>query len=319
MHSGLHTIWFRLILVLSLMWIVPGISVQSFMIGHAVGLKPPIHDDLFCVMFVGTSLFIAAVFMLWWRFISWTFGRITGTGCTTAAVMGHLLLWKPLWAAGCTEGFLLLGQSLSAGGLWMIITAYLWWGLAEGIVYWRKRAMSPSAVRLIYGMSLIPFIPGLWFLLILASGEFVFKNEKLSMAAAHLICGLIVVTWWLLIWRRAIIWTPTLVRRIGAMTVGYLLLGTLSSFLPDRPDWLTSMRITVPLMLTGLWFAITAWTWRTRMASGWIQPSEIKDVIKCASCGYSLIGLYESRCPECGRTRTLDELFEDMLAARHGI
>ena len=31
-------------------------------------------------------------------------------------------------------------------------------------------------------------------------------------------------------------------------------------------------------------------------------------VVHCPSCGYSLIGLNELRCPECGETFTIDEL-----------
>ena len=31
--------------------------------------------------------------------------------------------------------------------------------------------------------------------------------------------------------------------------------------------------------------------------------------VHCPSCGYSLVGLHQARCPECGWQTTLDELF----------
>lgn len=31
-------------------------------------------------------------------------------------------------------------------------------------------------------------------------------------------------------------------------------------------------------------------------------------MVQCPSCGYSMIGLYESRCPECGEQSTIDAL-----------
>jgi hypothetical protein len=176
--------------------------------------------------------------------------------------------------------------------------------------------MSPSALRLIYGMGLIPFIPGAWWILALAMKAFVANDERAVFAGAHLICGLIIVGWWLLVWRRAVAWSPAIIRKSCALAVGYLLAGTLTSVLPDSPEWVPSMRITLPLMLTGLWFVVSSRLWQPAVPLASVRADEIKGLIRCVSCGYSLIGLYESRCPECGRARTLDELFEEMLAAR---
>jgi hypothetical protein len=266
--------------------------------------------------FLGTSLFIATGFVLWWRFIRWTFRRVAGTCGVTAAIMGHLLLWEPLWDAGCVAGPLKTGQSMTALGLWLIVTTYLWWGTAEAIILWRKRAMSPYAVRVIYGMALIPFVPGAWFIMLLGLEHFFSPNEKVGTMIDNFGCGCLVVFWWWWVWRRSVTWTPSLIRRTLIMGSVYLAASTLAPLLPDKPNWVGTMYITLPLIFTGVWFALSTRMWQPLHRIPVLQWNEVKELIRCGSCGYSLIGLSQSRCPECGRTWTLDELYIEMLAAR---
>ena len=40
--------------------------------------------------------------------------------------------------------------------------------------------------------------------------------------------------------------------------------------------------------------------------------------LRCPSCGYRMVGLHESRCPECGTTYTLDELLARQPFAQRG-
>ncbi len=39
-----------------------------------------------------------------------------------------------------------------------------------------------------------------------------------------------------------------------------------------------------------------------------IYTAEGHPNVNCPGCGYSMVGLHQSRCPECGNRYTLDEL-----------
>ncbi len=39
------------------------------------------------------------------------------------------------------------------------------------------------------------------------------------------------------------------------------------------------------------------------------RPSE--PCLRCPACEYNMTGLYEARCPECGKLYTLDQLFAE--------
>jgi hypothetical protein len=202
------------------------------------------------------------------------------------------------------------------GGMWILLTAYVWWGLAEGVNRWRKRAMPSCAIRLIYGLAMVPVIPGMWVITILAFNRYVSNSEVAGFAFTNSLCGLVVVIWWWLAWRKAVQWNGRLIRQTALLGAAFVVACGLASFLRKEPDWLGSLTITGPLFLTGVWYVVTVLVWRVFPQTPRTTAEQVSELLKCSSCGYSLIGLYESRCPECGRTRTLDELFEDMLVAR---
>jgi hypothetical protein len=47
--------------------------------------------------------------------------------------------------------------------------------------------------------------------------------------------------------------------------------------------------------------------WRDGFKKGW-RASRVAPPM-CLKCGYDMSGLNQCRCPECGRTYTLDELW----------
>lgn len=67
--------------------------------------------------------------------------------------------------------------------------------------------------------------------------------------------------------------------------------------------------ISIVLLAGGITLAIIS----TAMYRGTGRPlrNTRGDVnVRCAQCGYSMVGLTEPACPECGRRYTIDELFE---------
>ena len=72
----------------------------------------------------------------------------------------------------------------------------------------------------------------------------------------------------------------------------------------------------LPVFAWALWLAGTAWTWRSSQAriSGEFAGSvAIEVLVRCPACDYSLRGLHEVRCPECGWASTVDDIVERSL------
>lgn len=57
---------------------------------------------------------------------------------------------------------------------------------------------------------------------------------------------------------------------------------------------------------SALWITLNVYHNQKLRASPWSSDGQI--ILDCPDCGYSMIGLTEARCPECGRQYTLDEL-----------
>lgn len=306
----------RLLIALGLPWFAIGAGV----IAVTAGLPTPIHDENFLFAFLCSAALLAASFLLWRRFIAWTIGRYLGTAGTTAALLAHLLLWLPLWNAGCiTDDLLRMSQSGAAAGLWVVATAFVWWGAGEAALHGSVRTMSLNARRLIYSFALIPFIPGLWGVVAIAVQQFLDDTEWIMAMLAHAACSLVIVAWWLIVWRASVFATP---RSSGLTVLAALLFMTLSTcaalLLPiaERSAgalWLRTLWMTGPLMLTGVWFAVTPLLWPRSTADEMLLKLDTATVVVCGRCGYSLVGLSATRCPECGHEETLNAFIDRIV------
>lgn len=71
---------------------------------------------------------------------------------------------------------------------------------------------------------------------------------------------------------------------------------------------------TVAIILLTLAMTLIVWSGPIirLIAKNHFQQEAVTFDLLCPSCGYSLIGLSESRCPECGARWTLDELLSQM-------
>lgn len=176
--------------------------------------------------------------------------------------------------------------------------------------------MTPNAVRLVSCVALVPLVPGLWTILVLAFENFIWNNDRAAFVVANLVCSLLVALWWWLAWRRAVVWTPRRARQTAGLAAGYVLLAGLAPLLPQNPGWVESLWVTLPLVLTGVWLVVAATIWQPGLPWSAALDEQVEQTLRCVSCGYSLVGLHEARCPECGRQSTLDELFMAVLAGR---
>ena len=63
-------------------------------------------------------------------------------------------------------------------------------------------------------------------------------------------------------------------------------------------------------LIAGAWLVLIWVQAIRRMSSGrpLLHSQDKRTDVRCPTCGYRMVGLYESRCPECGTGYTLDEL-----------
>lgn len=129
-----------------------------------------------------------------------------------------------------------------------------------------------------------------------------------------------IAAYWLLLWRGVVLWNPwrirwTVIASVAALVAGAAL--TLAVLILSRSQIPAGIATligggTVPIT----WCLATVAIWRetkaeraSRLALGSAAP------VACPLCGYSLAGLREARCPECGSEFTLDQL----LAAQQDV
>jgi hypothetical protein len=153
-------------------------------------------------------------------------------------------------------------------------------------------------------IALVPLIAGS-VVPLLFLGDFLERHvdDLLAWSVTMLAPGLLFYLGYLLIWRRAIDWTPR--RRLALLGIisVYAVLLLLAVGLPQILRWRTDETL-MTLLSTSLLAAGLA-TWATaRVCHDPPDPTKVP----CPSCGYDLRGQRECRCPECGEQYTLGEL-----------
>jgi hypothetical protein len=118
--------------------------------------------------------------------------------------------------------------------------------------------------------------------------------------------------YWVLLWRGVVRWTRrrvglTLLATLGSIGCGVfvgVMCVALNGQMPPPIGILFGGGV-VPIV----WTVATVVLWRetpaervARLTAGGAPPAA------CPLCGYSLVGLRECRCPECGATFTIDQL-----------
>jgi hypothetical protein len=137
-------------------------------------------------------------------------------------------------------------------------------------------------------------------------------REYLVMAGG--VTWMFVVAYWFSLWHAGVQWTPkrireTIVSTIGALFVA-IVLGRLLYYL-DRSVGTFVGSVLAPL----LWLVGTVFVWRDDGKRSAVTAGDAASVV-CPACSYSMTGLTEARCPECGSRFTLDELFANQPQQR---
>ncbi|MFQ5425262.1 MAG: hypothetical protein ACE5F9_14955 [Phycisphaerae bacterium] len=317
---------------LTMVLAVAPLTVAAFLVGgeladHVAGVQ-----TLKFATMIATFTLCAAVLWIWRRYVRWNVVRRSTTAALTVLVIGQVLVWRPMWhMSGCAQDDILrVAQSLASAGLWCAGCGLSWWGVVllrrqrllaplEHNEYHSQRCvMSPSTVRLAIGFALIPFLPGLFFTAMLGVRSFSSMGETGAMGLAYQSCAIVAVLVWLLLWRGLVSWTRA--RWAWTWVLAALVLAVpWSVFLPGGSDVWEMFRGTLPLFVLAAWFGGTAIVWRSAvgdvLAALEQGDLEVDRFIHCPSCDYSLRGLREVRCPECGWHSTVDDIVGRGLSA----
>ena len=172
--------------------------------------------------------------------------------------------------------------------------------------------MTRTVARLILAMLLLPVTGAVFLLLFLAlipaSGPPAVARLLLMWSALYAFVG----AYWVLLWRDMVTWN---LRRVVATALATLL--SLAGGIAVALGCVAINRQVPPpiaVLIGGgtvpiTWVLSTVLIWRETPAERLSRlTTHGMPAIACPLCGYSLAGLTEARCPECGGTFTLDQI-----------
>ena len=138
-----------------------------------------------------------------------------------------------------------------------------------------------------------------------------YRREQTGLLFSGFLGCAFVAVYWLLLWRKTVLWTPqrrtfTVLAAVGAAIAGFAV-GFLMAAAVREDD------VELPLFMSTvvappLWVFATIFIWRETAAERAARLDQSADGIVCPTCGYNLTGLTATRCPECGTQFTLDQL-----------
>jgi len=269
-----------------------------------------------------TVAFLAAVMPLLWR-------RYVNVN-----ILGRLTIWLGLFGvvsyAANFESWIIYASSRGADvvaaesfgllGTWLVIASLIWWpnrrivGKESPLQRVRTSAMSAATKRLVIGIGLALLLPCFWLIVEnWLNRDLRFSSERSMVISVTLAVSIGVATW-ISIWRKSVAWNPPRV----AMTIALAAMWMATSTVPymSSPTYTVKLLLdSSPFWMGGLWIIGTAWLWKsksqrssfvTEYPDGTLSP-------KCLHCGYSLRGLTEVRCPECGWSGTIDAVLSAAL------
>jgi len=174
--------------------------------------------------------------------------------------------------------------------------------------------MSRLVCQILLSILLLPIASGVYMAVFsLCEAPMRRSADDSPFLAAGMTTLLFVIVYWPAVWRRTVRWTrrrviwtilliPASVGVAGTLSVG------IDSTLGYRPGgplfWFLA-----GLLIPTFWLFGTTLLWRDTREEQALRGQGISGVdVACPKCGYSMKGLYESRCPECGARFTLDQL-----------
>jgi uncharacterized membrane protein len=178
--------------------------------------------------------------------------------------------------------------------------------------------MKPWAFRLVVGIGATVAMFGVFLVLGTVLDEEFDLRGDMAFLASFLVCGVVTVCLWFFAYREVLRANADRLVKSGLSLVVVLVLGVGGAILLTPLPRYGAEAIYVGMGFVGLggWVAWMAVIWRpTRREVDEMRSVGGRIQVRCLGCGYSMIGLREARCPECGRQYTLDELIAGQVYA----
>jgi hypothetical protein len=140
------------------------------------------------------------------------------------------------------------------------------------------------------------------------------SRDEMMFLAADVVTWAGVATYWCLLWRSSIRWTPvrvggTLGAAVGGALVGGGIAAVMAYAFMAGGDSASFALFLGGILAMLLWLFATIFLWRETAAERAARVAgSASSAVTCPTCGYNLTGLGDARCPECGSRFTLDEL-----------
>ena len=266
----------RMQMMIALPYGVVGVFYFSFGLCQDFKLS---KDSLQFACLMGTLFASLTVLSVWRRYVHWSGLRVSSTVALSLLMIGQVVVWKPIWSTTqcAVEEYQKFGQSGSCLGLWMGSCALVWWAeyfartwRQKDVFSNRRHRMNLDSARLMIAWSLAFLLPGFFFLSWAGLEIFTSLSEETEAFICYAVCALMAIGTWLTLWRKRIAWELKTVVSTAALVLIFLL-SSATVLLPRNPVSLpgpnpvlyTTIRWTFPLLAAALWFAGTAWLWRS--------------------------------------------------------
>ncbi|MBL8878618.1 MAG: hypothetical protein JNG88_05810 [Phycisphaerales bacterium] len=261
---------------------------------------------------------------VWRKYVRWSRGRAVGTAGLCGAALLQAALAIPLWSvSGCGEREVLCtSQTLVTNGIAIVGVIFIWWWVRLFRPTGRdprEPDMTPNMVRMTLSLALAPLLCGVYWLTWAATEKFGGGvHYALQAIVSYVVSAAVFLTAWLMIWRKQITWTTSRIRWTWIWSA-LLAISTacplFEYFIPNGGGWLLDVIGALgPLIALGVYLVATALLWRENAPLiAAVATGDAERIATCPKCTYSLRGLRELRCPECGWTVTVDEFVDHTL------
>lgn len=183
--------------------------------------------------------------------------------------------------------------------------------------------MPAILAKMLVSVVIILAAPALFTIVLIVLGP-VMNGDEDVVIPLSVVAGLVpaAIAWWL-VWLGEVRWNGARVAvTLGVAAVALLIavvLGAIAA-VNTRGDG-----VLIGFLLGGVaawlvWFGATPLVWRESRAE---RAARLRgrgvDGVNCPTCGYSMAGLREAKCPECGAAYTVDQLVAEVLEQRAGL
>ncbi|MDX1682561.1 MAG: hypothetical protein R3336_05540 [Phycisphaeraceae bacterium] len=170
--------------------------------------------------------------------------------------------------------------------------------------------MSRLISRILLSIFMLPLAAVIYFVgFVICYEIFGYRHDEVIFTITGLGTWFFLAGYWLLLWWKTIQWSmfrvvATIFTFAVASIAGVVAGGTIYAIEDEVGLFIGT--VTAPIV----WLVLTIFVWRETAAERTlrINPATGADV-KCPDCGYSLTGLSQCACPECGWQGTIDQLF----------